>query len=190
MRQHVLTPVAVLAALAAGAGLTACGSAGIGGGTDAGGGAQVIPTSSGGVPDTRTEEATSAASAASSSSAAANTRAEVRVTGGVTIDASGPAGTCAYYAPETHKGVNYSVSSSELPSAGGNAGTWTLRIQDNTGSNLGVILTTSQGSWTSGASVNGTLNADPKLKGATFDLELTKVPGQQHAHLKGSITCS
>jgi hypothetical protein len=191
MRQRLLTPAAAaLATLTAGAALTACGSSGIGGGTDAGGGRMSIPNARSGPPDSRTAGPSSAAVANSSSAAAVQHHAEVHVTGGLTLDASGSGGTCAYYLPDQHKGVNYTVSSTQLPSAGGNAGTWNLHIQDDTGSNLGVLLTTSHGSWTSGASINGTLTAGKNLKGATFDLQLTKVPGQQHAQLKGSITCS
>ncbi|MGN6609560.1 MAG: hypothetical protein ACTHMS_21440 [Jatrophihabitans sp.] len=183
MRLALITTSALLAC----AGLTACGnSGGIGGGSDAGGGEMSIPTSAGGVGDTRTDLPSSAAAA--SGSAAAQARASVHASGAVTIDATGSGASCGYYDPATSAGVDDSVTSTHLSSATGNAGDWKLTITGQGQEAPTVVLTTARGAFAGTAKSGGTVAVQPQGKGATFDLTLVDAQ-QQQAHLTGSITC-
>ena len=115
-------------------------------------------------------------------------RARVHVTGAISIDAVGSGAYCNYFYPALKQGVAYHVSSTSVtgPSS---AGGWDLTISDDTGHNLSIILNTGRGSWTAGRSVVGTVHAQTNLHHADFDVDMTKVVGQQHAHLTGSIDC-
>jgi hypothetical protein len=116
-------------------------------------------------------------------------RATIRVTGGMSISATGTGALCAYYYPSQHSGLAYSVSSTSLTAGSSSVGGWSLQVADDTGHNLGVILNTDHGSWTSTRTISGTVHANPNLHHADFSLDLVKVVGQQHAHLSGSIDC-
>jgi hypothetical protein len=126
---------------------------------------------------------------AAAHTAHAGGRAVVRVTGAVSITATGTGAVCNYFYPATKQGVAYSVSSAALGSGTGSAGGWDLLVSDDTGSRISVVLNTGSGSFTGGRSIVGTVHADPHLHHADFDVQLVKVVGQQHARLTGSIDC-
>jgi len=112
-------------------------------------------------------------------------RAVIRVSGALSIDASGSGAVCNYFYPAMKQGVAYSVSSTQLGASGG----WDLLVSDDTGHNLSVVLNTDHGSWTGGRSIVGTVHTDPHLHHADFNVQLVKVIGQQHAQLSGHIDC-
>jgi hypothetical protein len=111
------------------------------------------------------------------------------VTGTISASANGPGGVCAYYYPGEHKGFSYTASSKDFPNATSNVGGWSLAVQSDTGSNMLIYFNTDNGSWTGGRTVTGTVHADPNLHHVDFNVQLTKVIGQQHAQLTGSIDC-
>jgi hypothetical protein len=177
---------AALGACALAAVLSACGSSG----GSASGASSAAPARE--IDRTATDQATNATSttpARTSAAAQPGGRAVVHVSGGMTIDAQGNGGGCAYYYPSERKGFAYSASSSSLPGGTSDAGGWSMQIFNDDGHHLGVLFNTDEGSWTSTRTITGTLHADSNLHHADFDVQITKVIGQQHAQLKGSIDC-
>jgi hypothetical protein len=171
--------LAAVASLSAAAALAACSSSGGAGafaGTDT-------------ATNTAARTTTAVTTHATSAAARPGGHTVVHVTGGLTIDAQGDGGFCAYYFPSQRKGFAYSASSTDLPGGRSNAGGWSLQVFNDDGHHLGVLFNTDTGSWTSGPAITGTLHADPNLHHTDFDVQLTKVVGQQHAQLKGSIDC-